>query len=152
MPAKQLTIHADRGSSMASKPVALLLADLGVTKTHSRPRVSNDDPYSEVQFKTLKYCPSFPTTFASIQDARAFCAEFFDTYNHHHRHVGLGLLTPEVVHTGQAGQVHATRAAVLTAAHARHANRFRRAPLPPALPSSSWINKPEEQPDATAHK
>ncbi len=152
VPAGQLTIHADRGSSMASKPVALLLADLGVTKTHSRPRVSNDNPYSEAQFKTLKYCPSFPGTFASVQDARAFCAEFFSTYNHHHRHAGLGLLTPNVVHTGQAQQVHAARAEVLTAAHARNANRFRRAPRPPAMPSSSWINNPDQQPDATAHR
>ena len=152
VPAGQLTIHADRGSSMASKPVALLLADLGVTKTHSRPRVSNDNPYSEAQFKTLKYCPSFPGTFASIQDARAFCAQFFHTYNHHHRHAGLGLLTPDVVHTGRAQQVHAARTLVLTAAHARNSNRFHRAPRPPALPGASWINKPEEQPHAAAHK
>jgi len=102
VPAGQLTLHADRGSSMASKPVALLLADLGVTKTHSRPRVSND-PYSEAQFKTLKYCPSFPGKFASLEDARAFCGEFFHAYNTHHRHAGLGLLTPNVVHSGQVG-------------------------------------------------
>jgi putative transposase len=125
VPARQLTIHADRGSSMASKPVALLLADLGVTKTHSRPRVSNDNPFSESQFKTLKYCPSFPGTFASVEGARAFCAEFFHAYNHHHRHAGLGLLTPNVVHTGRAKAVRAQRALVLDAAHARHPNRFR---------------------------
>lgn len=144
VPAKQLTIHADRGSSMASKPVALLLADLGVTKSHSRPRVSNDNPYSESQFKTLKYCPSFPGTFASLEDARGFCAEFFFAYNHHHRHAGLGLLTPEVVHSGQAKTVHASRATVLTTAHALHSNRFRRPPLPPRLPGSAWINKPAQ--------
>ena len=149
VPAKQLTIHADRGSSMASKPVALLLADLGVTKTHSRPRVSNDNPYSESQFKTLKYCPSFPGTFASLQDARGFCAEFFYAYNHHHRHAGLGLLTPEVVHSGQATTVHASRAIVLTTAHALHSNRFRRPPQPPRLPGSAWISKPAESEAAT---
>ncbi len=152
VPAGQLTIHADCGSSMASKPVALLLADLGVTKTHSRPRVSNDNPFSESQFKTLKYCPSFPGRFDSLADARAFCAEFFHTYNHHHRHAGLGLLTPQVVHTGQAHAVRAARAVVLNEAHARHTNRFRRPPHPPALPGSSWINKPEEQPQTDAHK
>lgn len=141
----QLTIHADRGSSMASKPVALLLADLGVTKSHSRPRVSNDNPYSESQFKTLKYCPDFPGRFGSIEHARQFCVQFFDAYNNSHRHGGLGLLTPAVVHAGQAGQVRAQRARVLAAAHARHPNRFRRGqPQPPALPGPAWINKPEE--------
>jgi hypothetical protein len=130
VPAGQLTIHADRGSSMASKPVALLLADLGVIKSHSRPRVSNDNPYSESQFKTLKYCPSFPGSFTTIEDARAFCADFFDAYNHHHRHAGLGLLTPAVVHAGQAETVRAKRALVLDAAHVRHRNRFRRPPKP----------------------
>jgi putative transposase len=152
VPAQQLTIHADRGSSMASKPVALLLADLGVTKTHSRPRVSNDNPYSESQFKTLKYCPSFPGTFDSLAAARTFCAEFFSTYNHHHRHAGLGLLTPHVVHSGQAQTVHAARALVLNDAHSRHDNRFRRPPRPPALPGPAWINKPDEQPQADAHR
>ena len=144
VPANQLTLHADRGSSMASKPVALLLADLGVTKTHSRPRVSNDNPYSEAQFKTLKYCPSFPGTFASLEEARAFCADFFYAYNTHHRHAGLGLLTPNVVHSGQAQAVRARRALVLDAAHARHGNRFRRHPQPPKLPTSTWINPPTE--------
>ncbi len=142
VPAGQLTLHADRGASMASKPVALLLADLGVTKSHSRPRVSNDNPYSEAQFKTLKYCPSFPGQFASIEEARAFCVEFFSAYNEHHRHAGLGLLTPNVVHSGQAHAVRERRALVLDAAHARHANRFRRAPQPPKLPGTTWINKP----------
>ncbi len=148
VPAKQLTIHADRGSSMASKPVALLLADLGVLKSHSRPRVSNDNPYSESQFKTLKYCPSFPGSFATLEDARAFCAEFFDAYNSHHRHAGLGLLTPAVVHAGQAETVRAERALVLNAAHARHRNRFHRPPQPPRLPEPAWINRPAATEDA----
>ena len=147
VPSKQLTIHADRGSSMASKPVALLLADLGVTKTHSRPRVSNDNPYSESQFKTLKYCPSFPGTFASLQDARGFCAEFFYAYNHHHRHAGLGLLTPEVVHSGQAKTVHARRALVLDAAHALRRNRFHRPPATEAArPTPGSTNQQEARP------
>jgi putative transposase len=144
VPTGQLTVHADRGSSMASKPVALLLADLGVTKSHSRPRVSNDNPYSESQFKTLKYCPSFPGTFASLENARAFCAEFFHAYNHHHRHAGLGLLTPAVVHAGQAETVRAKRALVLDAAHVRHGNRFRCPPQPPRLPEPAWINRPAD--------
>lgn len=148
VPAGQLTIHADRGSSMASKPVALLLADLGVVKSHSRARVSNDNPYSESQFKTLKYCPSFPGSFATIEDARAFCAAFFDAYNSHHRHAGLGLLTPAVVHTGQAETVRAKRALVLDAAHARHRSRFRRPPQPPRLPEPAWINRPAAPEDA----
>lgn len=148
VPAGQLTIHADRGSSMASKPVALLLADLGVIKSHSRPRVSNDNPYSESQFKTLKYCPSFPGSFATIEDARAFCADFFDAYNHHHRHAGLGLLTPAVVHAGQAETVRAKRALVLDTAHVRHPNRFRRPPQPPRLPEPAWINRPTATEDA----
>ena len=146
----QLTIHADRGSSMASKPVALLLADLGVTKSHSRPRVSNDNPYSEAQFKTLKYCPDFPGRFGCLEDARHFCVRFFDAYNNHHRHSGLGLLTPAVVHAGHADQVHAARAGVLTAAHTRHPNRFRRGhPQPPPLPRPAWINKPEQHEPTT---
>ncbi len=143
VPAGQLTLHADRGSSMASKPVTLLLADLGVTKTHSRPRVSIN-PYSEAQFKTLKYCPSFPGTFTSQEQARAFCVSFFHAYNTHHRHAGLGLLTPNIVHSGQAQAVRARRALVLDAAHARHGNRFHKHPHPPKLPTSAWINPPIE--------
>ena len=99
----QLTIHADRGTSMKSKPVAFMLADLGVTKTHSRPHVSNDNPFSESQFKTLKYRPGFPARFGSIQDSRAFCCQFFPWYNTEHRHQGIALLTPEMVHYGRAG-------------------------------------------------
>ena len=105
-----LTVHADNGSSMASKPVAFLLADLGVTKTHSRPHTSNDNPYSEAQFKTLKYRPGFPDCFASIEVARAFCQDFFRWYNADHRHSGIGLLTPEVVHYGQAQVTYDARA------------------------------------------
>ena len=105
----ELTLHADRGSSMRSKPVALLLADLGVTKTHSRPHVSNDNPYSESQFKTLKYCPQFPQRFGSIEDARLFCRNFFGYYNHEHRHSGIGLMTPAVVHHGRAEKLTTAR-------------------------------------------
>jgi putative transposase len=141
--AGQLTLHADRGSSMTSKPVAFLLADLGITKTHSRPHVSNDNPYSEAQFKTLKYRPDFPARFDGIEAARAFCQDFFPWYNTQHRHAGLGLLTPEAVHYGQAATVHATRRQVLHAAYATHPERFvRRLPEPPPLPTAAWINPP----------
>jgi putative transposase len=139
-----LTLHADRGTSMTSKPVAMLLADLGVTKSHSRPRCSNDNPYSEAQFKTLKYRPNFPERFGSIQDARAFCQTFFRWYNHEHRHSGIGLHTPADVHYDRADAIRAARAQVLTAAHAAHPERFvRKHPEPPALPGAVWINKPE---------
>ncbi len=142
----QLTIHADRGSSMASKPVALLLADLGIAKSHSRPHVSNDNPYSEAQFKTLKYRPGFPARFGSLEDARAFCREFFSWYNEDHRHAGIGLLTPAIVHTGRAPDVQAARAVTLADAYAIHPERFvRRPPTPPELPTAVWINKPPEK-------
>jgi len=114
----QLTIHADRGTAMTSKPVALLLADLGVTKTHARPHVSNDNPFSEAQFKTLKYRPDFPARFGSIQDARAYCHVFFPWYNTEHHHSSLGLLTPADVHHGLADQRVAVRATVLATAYA----------------------------------
>lgn len=143
----QLTIHADRGSSMRSKPVALLLSDLGVTKTHSRPHVSNDNPFSESQFKTLKYRPSFPKRFGCIEDARAFCATFFGWYNTHHHHSGIGFMTPEVVHYGRAPRVIAQRQDVLDLAHQTHPERFvRKAPTAPALPEAVWINPPPTQP------
>jgi putative transposase len=141
----QLAIHADRGSSMTSKPVALLLADLGVTQSHSRPHVSNDNPYSESQFKTLKYRPDFPGRFGSIEDARAHCQAFFGWYNNEHRHGGLGLHTPADVHYGRASAVRAARAGVLTAACAAHPERFARPPRPPKLPAASWINRPGPQ-------
>ena len=140
----QLTIHADRGSAMTSKPVALLLADLGVTKTHARPHVSNDNPFSEAQFKTLKYRPTFPTRFGSIQDARAHCHVFFAWDNTEHHHVGLGLLTPADVHHGRAAQRLAARATVLATAYAAHPERFPAgAPQPRALPGEVWINPPK---------
>jgi putative transposase len=139
-----LTVHADRGASMTSKPVAFLLADLGVTKTHSRPHVSNDNPYSEAQFKTLKYRPGFPARFGSIQDARAFCQQFFAWYNAEHRHAGIAMMTPEAVHYGHADRLHQARAEVLTAAYAAHPERFvRKPPIPPSLPTAVWINPPE---------
>ena len=139
----ELTIHADRGSAMTSKPVALLLADLGVTKTHSPPHVSNDNPFSEAQFKTLKYRPTFPTRFGSIQDARVHCHVFFPWYNTEHHHSGLGLLTPADVHHGVAEERVAARATVLAAAHAAHPERFPAGrPHPPARPGEVWINPP----------
>lgn len=141
-----LTIHADRGSSMASKPVALLLADLGIAKSHSRPHVSNDNPYSEAHFKTLKYRPGFPARFGSIEDARAFCQRFFAWYNTEHRHSGIGLLTPATVHAGLAPEVQAARATVLAQAYADHPERFvRRPPTPPELPTAVWINPPSKE-------
>jgi putative transposase len=139
-------VHADRGTSMTSKPVALLLADLGVVRSHSRPKVSNDNPYSEAAFKTLKYCPAFPDRFGSIHDARAFCQRFVSYYNHDHRHSGIGLHTPASVHHGTATEIRALRADVLAAAHARHPHRFRRPPQPPRLPTAVWINRPALQP------
>ena len=140
----QLTIHADRGSSMKSNPVAFLLADLGITKTHSRPHVSDDNPYSEAQFKTLKYRPGFPDRFGSIQDARSFCQDFFPWYNCEHRHSGIGLLTPETVHHGKAEAVTDQRRIVLAAAFDAHPERFVRGlPVPPSLPEAAWINKPK---------
>ena len=139
----QLTIHADRGSSMTSKTVAHLLSDLGVTKTHSRPHVSDDNPFSESQFKTLKYCPAFPDRFGSIQDSRSFCQGFFGWYNKEHYHSALGLMTPESVHYGVAENIIAARSMVLAEAYERHPNRFKgRMPKHPALPQAVWINKP----------
>jgi putative transposase len=143
----QLTVHADRGSSMTSKPLALLLADLGVTKTHSRPHVSNDNPYSESQFKTMKYRPDFPKRFGCIEHSRMHCVDFFRWYNDEHRHSGLGMLTPHDVHYGLAEARHANRAIVLQAAYAAHPERFvRQVPTPPALPTAAWINKPINPP------
>jgi len=146
IPAGQLTIHADRGSSMRSKPVALLLADLGIAQSHSRPHVSNDNPFSESQFKTLKYRPTFPDRFGSLEDARAFCRSFFGWYNHEHRHSGIGLLTPATVHAGLAGDVRASRARTLERAYATHPERFVRGlPQPPKLPTAVWINPPKKE-------
>jgi putative transposase len=139
----QLTLHADRGSSMKSKCLALTLADLGVTKTHSRPHVSNDNPYSEAHFKTLKYRPDFPARFGSIEDARAHCKDFFDWYNVDHHHAGLALLTPHDVHHQLVKAKLAHRATVLASAFAAHPERFvRHAPTPATPPTAAWINKP----------
>lgn len=141
----QLTIHADRGSSMTSKPVAFLLADLGVTQSHSRPHVSNDNPFSEAQFKTLKYRPDFPGRFGSIEDARRHCHGFFGWYNDEHRHTGLALHTPADVHYGLAEAIRDKRAGVLDAAYAAHPERFvRKPPKPPKIPEASWINRPDQ--------
>ena len=146
----QLTIHADRGSSMTSKPVAFLLADLGVTQSHSRPHVSDDNPFSEAQFKTLKYRPDFPDRFGSIEAARLHCQDFFAWYNDEHRHTGLGLHTAADVHYGLAEAVRDKRAGVLDAAYATHPERFvRKPPQPPKLPTTAWINRPD-QPDEQA--
>jgi putative transposase len=139
-----LTVHADRGGAQRSKPVAFLLADLGITKTHSRPYTSTDNPYSEAHFKTLKYRPEFPERFETIEQARAFCRGFFRWYNREHRHSGIGLMTPAAVQFGHAEQLHAARARVLEAAYAANPERFvRGAPKPPTLPTAAWINKPE---------
>jgi putative transposase len=143
VPAGQLTIHADRGKVMTSKPVAFLMADLGVTKTHSRPYVSDDNPYSESHFRTLKYRPEFPDRFGCIQDSRAFCQQFFQWYNEEHRHSGIAMLTPAMVHFGETQTVLANRQKVLDAAYQAHPDRFvRRPPKPMPLPSEVWINKP----------
>lgn len=139
----QLTVHADRGSSMKSKAVAHLLSDLGITKTHSRPHVSNDNPYSESQFNTMKYCPAFPDRFGSIQDSRTFCQGFFTWYNKEHYHSGIALMTPESVHYGLAENIITARSTVLAEAYEKHPNRFKGTmPKPPALPQAAWINKP----------
>lgn len=138
-----LIVHADNGGPMKSKPLAYLLADLGITKSHSRPHTSNDNPFSEAQFKTLKYCPRFPGTFASIFEARSFCREFFAHYNDAHCHSGIGMMTPSDVHHGRAEAVFTQRAEVLEAAYAAHPERFVGAhPLPRAIPTEVWINKP----------
>jgi len=146
----QLTVHADRGSSMRSKPVAFLLADLSITKTHSRPYTSNDNPYSESQFRTMKYRPEFPDRFGSIQDGRVFCHTFFAWYNEDHRHSGIGMMTPAMVHHGLAPAVRENRQLVLHAAYAAHPDRFvRRPPAPLPLPKEVWINKPQNSDENT---
>ena len=141
----QLTIHADRGSPMVAKPVAFLLADLGVTKSHSRPHTSNDNPFSESQFRTMKYRPEFPDRFGCFQDAHSFCSRFFNWYNHEHRHSGIGFHTPADVHYGRAEHIREQRAVVLNDAYAAHPERFvRKPPQPPPLPTAVWINEPKE--------
>ena len=136
------TVHADRGTSMTSKPVSALLVDLGVTRSHSRPRVSNDNPFSEAQFKTMKYLHDFPGHFNTVYDARTFCEGFFAEYNHIHRHSGIGWHTPASVHFGTADAIDDARQITLDAAYAAHPERFARRPLTPKIPQHSWINQP----------
>ena len=141
-----LTLHADRGSSMRSKSVAALLVDLEITKTHSRPYVSDDNPFSESQFKTLKYRPEFPQRFGSIEDARTHCQQFFQWYNHEHYHSGIGFMTPASVHYDQANELLEIRKNTLRQAFSMHPKRFKnRLPQPPELPSAVWINPPLER-------
>jgi putative transposase len=141
----QLTLHADRGQAMTSKTVAMLLSDLGVTKTHSRPHVSNDNPYSEAQFKTLKYRPDYPGRFGSLPDARAWSRDFFNWYNYEHHHTGIGLLTPADVHYGRAEQVRKLRQQVLQVAYEKNPERFVKGPpTPQPLPTAVWINAPQQ--------
>jgi putative transposase len=143
----QLALHADRGQVMRSKAVSQLLTDLEVSRSHSRPYISDDNPYSESQFKTMKYRPDFPDRFASFDHARAFCGPFFDWYNREHRHSGIAFLTPEVVHRGRVEEVLATRQATLDLAYAAHPERFvRRPPQVPRPPEAAWINRPESIP------
>jgi putative transposase len=141
-----LTLHADRGSSMRSKLVAELLIDLDVTKSHSRPYVSDDNPFSESQFRTFKYRPEFPDRFGSIEDARAHCQRFFQWYNESHRHSGIGLMTPSTVHFGRDKALRLKRQRALDAAFHAHPNRFKgNAPKPPELPIAVWINPPKKE-------
>jgi len=148
-----LTLHADRGTSMRSKPVAALLVDLEVAKTHSRPHVSDDNPYSEAQFKTLKYRPDFPERFGSIEDARAHSQQFFHWYNGTHCHSGIGFMTPESVHYGRAQAMFQQRANILNVAFLAHPNRFKgSAPQPPKLPTAAWINPPQQETATTKNR
>jgi putative transposase len=149
---QQLTLHADRGSSMTSKSVAFLLSDLGVTKTHSRPHVSNDNPFSESQFKTLKYRPEFPQRFGSIEDARAFCKDFFEWYNWQHYHSAIGHVTPGDFHYGRARECLEKRAEILRIAYEAHPERFPRGcPTPESLPEAVWINPPAKPEKGNGH-
>lgn len=142
----QLTIHSDRGPSMKSKSVALLLADLGATKSHSRPYVPNDNPFSEAQFKTLKYRPEFPDRFGCIQDSRVFCRDFFDWYNNNHYHSGLNLLTPAMVHYGEAAEIIHHRQRIMDLAHQQYPERFvNKRPGVLGPPTEVWINPPKER-------
>ena len=141
---EQLTLHSDRGPAMKAKSVALLLSDLGVAKSHSRPHVSNDNPFSEAQFKTVKYHPTFPERFGSLEDVRGWARDFFDWYNDYHRHVSLGLMTPGMVHYGKAETVREQRKQVLKIAYTAHPERFvRGVSTPPTLPDAVWINPPK---------
>lgn len=142
----RLTLHADRGASMRSKPVAALLVDLDIVKSHSRPHVSDDNPFSEAQFKTMKYRPDFPPRFGCLEDARAHCQAFFAWYNTIHRHSGIAYMTPHSVHYGQADAMLVTRQTALDAAFKLHPNRFKgKNPSPHALPQAVWINPPDQE-------
>lgn len=142
----QLTLHADRGNPMVSKSLAMLMGDLGVTKSHSRPSVSNDNPYSEAQFKTMKYCPSYPERFGSLLDAQSWGQDFFPWYNCEHHHSGIALLTPYSVHYGQAAVILQKRQNVLNQAYQQHPERFPKGlPQPPQLPKEVWINPPRDR-------
>ena len=153
IPEGQLTLHSDRGASMTAKSTAQLLADLGVTKSLSRPYTSNDNPYSESQFKTLKYQPEFPDRFGCIEDAEQFCREYFKWYNGEHHHFGIGLMTPDQVHYGQVDLVYAARQAVLDQAYHDHPTRFvNQPPSPPDKPVAAWINPPTRPKNATTHQ
>ncbi|MCY0924562.1 DDE-type integrase/transposase/recombinase, partial [Streptomyces sp. H27-G5] len=141
----RLTVHSDRGSPMVAENVAQMMSNLGVTKSHSRPKTSNDNPYSESQYKTLKYRHDFPDRFGCVEDARAWCERFFDWYNLEHRHSGIAMHTPFDVHFGLAEQLREMRADVLTSVYAKHPERFVRGiPEPPRLPKAAWINKPTD--------
>lgn len=143
IPPGQLTLHADRGGPMKAKATAFLLADLGVTRSHNRPHTSNDNPFSESHFKTLKYQPRFPKRFGCIEDARRFCRAFFDWYNQDHHHTGIGLMTPDQVHYGQIDAIHAARQLTLDQAFRETPERFvKKPPVPPAKPTAAWINPP----------
>ena len=145
-----LTLHADRGTSMRSKPVAALLVDLVISKSHSRPHVSDDNPFSESQFKTMKYRPDFPARFGCIEDARVHCQAFFAWYNTRHRHSGIGFMTPHSVHYGHAGAIRMIRQATLDVAFNAHPERFKRTrPQPHAMPTAAWINPPKQEPLTT---
>ena len=146
------TVHADRGTSMTSKPVSALLCDLGITRSHSRPRVSNDNPFSEAQFKTLKYVHDFPHHFGSLAEARVFCDGFFTEYNHVHHHSGIGWHTPASVHYGTYGAIDDARAVTLDRAFARHPERFTRRPQPPRIRTEVWINEPAKEPSLAPAK
>jgi len=151
VPPGQLTLHADRGGPMKAKATALMLADLGVTQSHSRPHTSNDNPFSEAHFKTLKYQPEFPKRFGCVEDAKEFCRRFFTWYNQDHHHGGLGLMTPDQVHYGQAEAVQAARQSTLDRAFSANPERFvRKAPEPPTKPTAVWINPPRKEQDIQA--
>jgi putative transposase len=140
---EQLTLHADRGSPMIAKSMEQLLSDLSVVKSHSRPYTSNDNPFSEAQFKTMKYRPDYPQRFGSIEDARVWARAFVSWYNQEHRHTGIALMAPATVHYGLAGQVNEKRQQVLQLAYEQHPERFvNGAPIPPPLPDEVWINPP----------